>query len=68
LPAAEIPITFVIFDVLSVDGQDVRREPYRERRRRRLSRRRASDADSLMGGIVQLRSRLLLSLLATLAL
>jgi len=29
---AEVLLTFVVFDVLSVDGEDVRREPYRERR------------------------------------
>jgi bifunctional non-homologous end joining protein LigD len=29
----EIRVTFLIFDVLSVDGRDVRRQPYRERRR-----------------------------------
>jgi bifunctional non-homologous end joining protein LigD len=30
---SQIPITFLIFDVLSVDGRDLRRKPYRERRR-----------------------------------
>jgi bifunctional non-homologous end joining protein LigD len=30
---AEIPITFLIFDVLSVDGRDLTRQPYCERRR-----------------------------------
>jgi bifunctional non-homologous end joining protein LigD len=30
---AEVPITFLIFDVLSVEGRDVTRQPYRERRR-----------------------------------
>ena len=29
---AEIPLTFIAFDVLSVEGEDVRREPYRQRR------------------------------------
>jgi bifunctional non-homologous end joining protein LigD len=29
----QIPVTFVIFDVLSVDGRDLRRQPYSERRR-----------------------------------
>jgi bifunctional non-homologous end joining protein LigD len=29
---AEIPITFLMFDVLSVEGRDVRRQPYSERR------------------------------------
>jgi ATP-dependent DNA ligase len=28
----EIPLVFIVFDVLSVDGRDVRAEPYRERR------------------------------------
>jgi hypothetical protein len=30
---AEIPLTFLIFDLLSVDGRDLRRRPYRQRRR-----------------------------------
>lgn len=30
---AEIPLTFVVFDVLSLEGRDLRRQPYRERRR-----------------------------------
>jgi bifunctional non-homologous end joining protein LigD len=30
---AQIPLTFVIFDVLSLEGRDVTRRPYRERRR-----------------------------------
>jgi bifunctional non-homologous end joining protein LigD len=30
---AEIPLTFMVFDVLSVDGRDLRMKPYRERRR-----------------------------------
>jgi bifunctional non-homologous end joining protein LigD len=30
---AEIPLTFIAFDVLSVDGEDVRREFYRSRRK-----------------------------------
>lgn len=30
---AEIPLTFLAFDVLSVDGRDLTREPYAERRR-----------------------------------
>jgi bifunctional non-homologous end joining protein LigD len=29
---AEIPLTYVIFDVLTVERRDLRREPYRERR------------------------------------
>jgi bifunctional non-homologous end joining protein LigD len=28
----EIPLTFVIFDLLTLDGVDLRRKPYRERR------------------------------------
>src|SRR5919204_4770383 len=30
---AQIPLTFLAFDVLSVEGRDVRQEPYTERRR-----------------------------------
>jgi bifunctional non-homologous end joining protein LigD len=30
---AQIPVTFVLFDVLSLEGRDVTRRPYRERRR-----------------------------------
>jgi bifunctional non-homologous end joining protein LigD len=30
---AEIPISFLIFDVLRIDGQNLRPQPYRERRR-----------------------------------
>jgi bifunctional non-homologous end joining protein LigD len=30
---AEVPLIFLAFDVLSLDGSDVRSEPYSERRR-----------------------------------
>jgi bifunctional non-homologous end joining protein LigD len=30
---ASLPLTFMIFDVLSVDGEEVAARPYRERRR-----------------------------------
>jgi bifunctional non-homologous end joining protein LigD len=29
----EIPLVFIVFDVLSIEGEDVRREPYMRRRR-----------------------------------
>jgi len=55
---SEIPLTFIAFDVLSVDGKNVTRKPYRERRAhpRSVGTRGAALADT--GGLRGRRSTL----------